>query len=183
MANSENGEQLEVPRSEDIVTHVPEPLNTGSAGTQKEGSVELVPAAQESPWGSLPMAQTVGGLAATRARSLGGEVASALLAGSFAQLSYDLQETKRELSTARQQLDETRIELSGSRTEAAVLHERVGTASKTKHFRNLGITVGAMLIGIGVDLYRNGIYALASILCLLGALLILVGWFSTAGGA
>jgi hypothetical protein len=183
MANCEKGKQLDAPRSEDIVTHVPVPATTGSAGTQKEGSGELIPAAQASPWGALPMARIVEGLAAAHARSMGGGVASTLIAGAFSQLSYAFEETKQELHTTRQRLDETRTELSGSKTEVAVLRERVGTGSKIKHLTNLAITVGAVLIGLSMNFYQRQVYVLANVLCLLGVLLILVGWFSTPGGA
>ncbi|NKE70628.1 hypothetical protein [Candidatus Manganitrophus noduliformans] len=164
------------------MNEIPEPTETGSAGTQQPGIETAVSAAQESPLDGLPIARAVEGLAATRSRSMGGEVAANLIAGSFSQLSYDLQETKQELRSTRQELERTREELSDYKTKAAVLEERVSTSFKGRHLRNLSITVGTFIIYLGIELYRNNIDKYPYILGGLGALLVLLGWFSKEGG-
>lgn len=165
------------------MTEIPKPTDTGSAGTQLAGSGELVTVVKESPLTGLPISQRVEGLAATHSRSMGGEVAASLIAGSFTQLSHDLQATKQELSDTRQELKQTHGELSNAKTRVAVLEERVITTEREKHLKNFSITVGTVLIGIGIELYRNNLDRLGFIVGGLGLLLVFLGWFSRTGGA
>lgn len=165
------------------MSEIPKPDETGSDGTQEAGTGAVVSVAQESPLEGLPITRRVEGLAATHSRSMGGEVAANLIAGSFTQLSHDLQETKQELRSTRQELERTREELSNYKTKAAVLKERVSTTFKGRHLRNLSITVGTILISLGIDFYRNNFDKYAYILGVLGTLLIFLGWSSMEGGA
>jgi regulator of replication initiation timing len=67
---------------------------------------------------------------------MGGEVAAHLIAGSFSQLSYDLQSTRQELQETRKELKKTFVELSDVKTEAAVLRERVNAVAVSReHLR------------------------------------------------
>lgn len=164
------------------MTDIPKPDETGSAGTQQTGTAGVVPAEQESPLQGLPITQIVEGLAATRSRSMGGEVAANLIAGSFTQLSHNFQETKQELHSTRRELERTREELSGYKIKAAVLQERVSYLFRDRHLKNLSITVGTVLIGLGIEFYRNNLEKTSYIVTGLGALLIFLGWFSRDGG-
>ena len=87
------------------MTEIPELQDTGSAGTQETEPAQAVsPALPEGALERLPLAKAVEGLAATRSRSMGGEVAASLLAGSFNQISHELNEAKNELRETRNEL-------------------------------------------------------------------------------
>lgn len=165
---------------EDNIREIPKPEDTGSDGTQKVAG-EVVKATSESPVDGLPIAQRVEGLAATKYRSMGGEVAAGLMAGCFSQLSHELQETKKELKETRNDLSDVRDELSKCKERAAVLSERVQSNVRGRHLRNICITVGTALIGFAVELMRNKFDKFSYVSGFLGFLLILFGWFSING--
>lgn len=164
------------------MTEIPKPTDTGSAGTQQTGTGEVVAIAKVGPFVGLPITQRVEGLVATHSKSMGGEVAANLIAGSFGQLSYDLQSTKQELSDSRRELKQVLGELSEAKTRSAVLEERASTAERDKHLKNLSITAGTALIGIGIELYRNNFDKFGYIVGGFGLLLVVLGWFSRKGG-
>jgi hypothetical protein len=160
-----------------------EPDDSGSAGTQERGtpaiaSIQLGPALE-----GLPMLQAMAGLAATRSRALGGEIAAGLLVGAFQQTAKDCQDLKRELNATRDRLEQRSQALADSQTEVAVLRVRLAEGSSERHIRNLLITVGTFLIGLGIDTYRSRGYTGAIVFCGLGATLVLVGWFAQPGRA
>lgn len=165
------------------MTEIPKPTETGSAGTQQAGTRALVTIAEESPLSGLPITQRVEGLAATRPRSMGGEVAASLLAGSFSQLSLDLQTTRDELKDTRGELKQTLNHLSDAKTRAAVFEERASAAERGRHVKNLSNTGGTVLIGIGIELYRNSLNNLGIIAGGLGFLFVFLGWFTPKGEA
>jgi hypothetical protein len=157
---------------------IPKPEDTGSAGTQRATTEEVILDDKRSPLSGLPIAHTVEGLAATRSRSLGGEVAAGLIAGSFAQMSYDFQTIKQELYNTREEQKSILKELSEVKTENAVLKERLRVQPKGRLLRKLIITIGTVLIPIGIELYRNNFDKLGYIVGAFGVLLLLFGWFS-----
>ena len=161
------------------MTEIPEPEETGSTGEQQPETetAELIPPSPENPFQSFPIEQTVRGLAATKARSMGGEVAANLIAGTFTQLSNDYGEAKSELGAVRQALDSTRSELSICQIREAVLKERVSTYAQGRHLRNVTIVVGTSLLGIGFELNRNNADVLSLLAGGMGLLLIVMGWF------
>jgi len=164
------------------VIEIPKPNETGSAGTQQTGTASVAPVEKESPLQGLPITEVVEGLAATRSRSMGGEVAANLIAGSFTQLSHNYQETRQELRNTRLELERAQKELSGSKTKTAVLQERVNNVFRERHLKNLSITAGTVLIGLGIEFYRNNLEKASYVVAGLGLLLIFLGWFSRGGG-
>lgn len=162
---------------------IPQPDETGSAGTQTTGSQQEFLPASSSPVEGLPIAETVAGLAATKSRSMGGELAARLIDGSFRQVSYDLRETQRELRETRQRLSGVQEELSKCKTKAAVLTERIRAHARGRHLKNLSVMVGTVLVGIGVEVYRNNFTKSSLLIGVLGVLLMLFGWLSTGGEA
>ena len=165
------------------MTDVPQPQDTGSSGTQQAASPELSIVERGSPLHGLLITQTVEGLAATRSRSMGGEVAASLLAGSFSQLSFDLQATRNELKEVREDLSRKAEEFSDIKTKAAVLQERVTAHERDRHLRNLSIAVGTILIGVGIELFKNNFDKFGLIAGGMGVLLVFLGWFSKKEGA
>lgn len=161
------------------MTNIPEIEETGSSGEQQPepASGELILPSQESPFRPAPIEETVRGLAATKARSMGGEVAANLISGAFTQLSNDCTDAKSELGATRKALDSTRTELSNCQTREAVLKERVSTHTRGRHLRNVAIVVGTSLLGIGFELNRNNVDILSLFAGGMGILLIIMGWF------
>lgn len=160
------------------MTYIPEPTDTGSSGTQRVLISETDQAAPDKPLAGLPIVQMVEGLAATRSRSLGGEVAAGLIAGSFSQLSHELTQTKQELREVRKALDDTKEKLSEEKITSAKLHGEIDSFNNEKAIRSVCLVAGTAVIGFGIDQSNNSRIKLGAILILIGIGLSLVGWFS-----
>lgn len=165
---------------ESSLNEIPKPTDTGSAGTQQAGIGVLV-VSEKSPLNGLPITNRVEGLAAAHPRSMGGEVAANLIAGSFSQLSHDFQTTRQELKDTRGELKGVVGELLEVKIRAAVLLERANASERDRNLKNLGITTGTILIGLGIELYRNSFEKFGYIVGGLGLLLLVLGWFPQKG--
>ena len=166
---------------EETLPKIPEVGDTGSSGTQQE-TVEPIRIVRDSPMAGLPIMQAVTGLAMAKPKSFGGEIGAHLLAATFTQLSYQLEETKQELRDTRNELKKCETELSDCRTKAAVLRERIDSYSKIHHLKNLSIAGGTILLGIGIQLHRSKMEGAGYFVAGLGVLFILLGWFLREGG-
>lgn len=159
---------------------IPEPADSGSDGSQIKADTTngLVPSRPVAP----PMARAIVGLAASNSRAFGGEIASVLIAGATSQMSTELDESKKELAVLRKKIERIVGELSDERVAKAVLVERIEAYRSTRHLKNIGIAVGTLLLGTGIQLIRNeaGLYGLACVV--IGALLLLLGWHSAPKG-
>lgn len=157
---------------------IPSPKDTGTTGTQVQtsDSASLV----ESPRSleGLPIADAITGLASTNARSLGGEVAAGLLAGSFAQLSHELQDAKSRVIELTGELKSSEQEKHDWKEKASVLQERVNANQTIRSLGNISITLGTALIGVGIELYRNQLFNVSYLCSAIGVGLVLLGWFS-----
>jgi hypothetical protein len=160
------------------VSDIPKHLDAGSDGSQEVSSKELNHELQ-IPIDGLPITKVVQGLAASKSRSMGGEVAANLIAGSFNQISQELYETKKELKVTRSKLDEKIENLSDCKQRVAVLEERVRAALRNRNLRNFSIFAGTSLIAIALQLENMSVSSY--IIGLLGCLFIVFGWFSTDG--
>jgi len=159
------------------VSDIPKPTDTGSAGIQQPGTVTALVAEPSHPLEGLPISQRLEGLAAARPRSMGGEIAATLVAGSFTQLSNELIETRRDLQDTRRELQSSHNTLAECREKSAVLTEKVNANSRDRHLRNLCIAVGTALIGFGIELARNKLEAVGYLLGGVGCLLLIFSWF------
>lgn len=158
------------------MTEIPEIEETGSTGEQEATSGELIPPDQETPFPLLPIAESFRGLAATRARSFGGEIGATLASAVVTQISNELSEAKLELRTIREKLELTRIELSSCQTKEAVLRERVSSSVRIRHLRSFTIIGGSLLFPAAIELNKNSLEFLSFVVGGIGLLLILVGW-------
>jgi hypothetical protein len=156
---------------------IPVPDKSGGIGNQVPGGPRS-DFQESNPLEGLHLARTIRGLASTHSRSLGGEVTSALLAGATTQLACDYKELKESHIALSERYESQRNELDTTRTQKAVLVERIRSEGRNKHLRNLSITVGTSLIGTGVVLVRNGLDKYSYGAFAFGAVLLLLGWFS-----
>lgn len=156
---------------------IPKPTDTGSAGTQNAAATDSAAPSALAPFEGLPISRRVEGLAASRPRSMGGEVAAGLIAGSFTQLSQELTDARDDLKTTRSHIRELNDALLECRERAAVLAERVKSFARDRHLRNLCIVVGTALVGLGLDLLRSTLKMPGWICISSGAVLLIFGWF------
>jgi hypothetical protein len=163
------------------MSEIPIPQDTGSAGTQEALAGELVRVDKESPFKGLPITQKIEGLAATHSRSMGGEVAANLLAGSFTQLSHDLQSTRQELTDTRKQLGQAQSDLSQASLKCAVLEDRAITDTQNRYLKNFCIFAGTTFLGIGIELCKSSFDTFGYITGGIGALLLILGWLPPRG--
>lgn len=157
---------------------IPRPDTSGIERNQIK-ETNTPPLIQSKPFEGLQMAKTIEGLASSHARSLGGEVTSALIAGATSQLANDYQELKLKYHRLNEKYENQRDKLEEIRIDKAVLSEKINADARNKHLRNLSITIGTSLFGTGIflsrtklDLYAYGAYGF-------GLLLLLLGWFSS----
>lgn len=159
---------------------VPEPSDTGVKGVQTlDQSTQSI--SESPPLSELPLARRIEGLASTHARSMGGEVSAALIAGAMNQIAQDHGEIKNELSSCRGLIDTMRSQLSDCRERKAVIEERLRNERNNKHLRNLAITIGTALIGVAIELYSNDFIKESVIVFALGAILLVLGWLTGFG--
>ena len=163
------------------MTFVPEPEDSGSSGTQTAATALVSETPPERPIAGQPIEQAVVGLAATRSRSMGGEVAAGLIAGSFSQISHELSETRIELRDVRIQLDKARDSLQDEKVINAELKGKLNSAENEKAIRNVCLVAGTAIVGFGIDQARSNQLVAGIILILVGIILSLVGWFSVGG--
>lgn len=160
---------------------IPLPDESGSDGSQAKADTstqELMPA-KVSP---MPMADSIIGLASSNSRAFGGEVASTLVAGVAAQMASELQQTKAELSSVRIKAEASASDLADERVKSAVLSERLRAFQATRHIKQLGVAVGTLLLGTGFQLARAGNTPIAVTSAVIGALLVIVSWWSVPRG-
>jgi hypothetical protein len=157
-------------------------VDSGVNGTQAAGPLEPQAIDATPPTHGLPITHVFEGLAATRSRSLGGEVAASLIAGSFTQLAHDLDITRKDLRMRDEQLRKANDELGSSKAKIAVLTERLGNTGRTQQLKQLSIFLGTALMSVAVDLYKNNLDKISYLLGLAGAILLLTGWLTNRAG-
>jgi hypothetical protein len=81
-------------------------------------------------------------------------------------MAVELNQTKYELAQLREKHESLTNALSDERIQKAVLTERIDAFRSTRHLKNIGIAVGTLLIGIGIQLVRadTTAYGVASII-------------------
>jgi hypothetical protein len=133
-----------------------------------------------SPLVGLPIVEAIEGLAATRSRSMGGEVAATLFAGCFSQVSQDLATARESLREKESEFQHVLQGLSDEKTKAAVLQERLDAMARSQHIKQVCILVGTATIGVAIDLYKNsqGLERLSYLVGALGVILLSVGYFA-----
>ncbi|MCX7156293.1 MAG: hypothetical protein NTW45_07620 [Rhodocyclales bacterium] len=161
---------------------IPNPLLTGSTGTQQPVDGPVVLPEPYNPLAGLPLAQRVEGLAATHARNLGGEVAATLIAGSFSQLSDDLRIQREQNAEQLAKTSRLQDDLTTYRTQTAVLEERLRAVERTQSVKQVAVFAGTAMLAVAVDLYKGQLDALAAIVAVLGAGLLVFSWFTGHGG-
>lgn len=161
-------------------TDIPEPKDSGSDGSQLK-EIESKSAIQP-PHVGQPLSNAIAGLAASNNRAFGGEVASTLIAGATSQMAVELEKTRQDLSDQRAKNEKLYSELSAERTKCAVLAERINSYRSTRHLKNLGVAIGSLLLGLGVQLIQTDSNTLCMASLIGGTLLILASWFSAPKG-
>jgi hypothetical protein len=156
---------------------IPIPDKSGGSGKQIAGGSSS-DFQEANPLEGLPMARTIHGLASTHSRSLGGEVTSALIAGATTQLACDYRELKEKHSCLSDKFELQRDELEKTRTQRAILIERIRSEGRNKNLRNLSITIGTSLIATGIYLSRSGLDTYSYGSYGFGAVLLILGWLS-----
>ena len=157
--------------------NIPIPDTSGSDGSQIQAQ-SIPNLITDKPLESLHMVKTIEGLASTHSKALGGEVASALIAGATSQIANDYQEIKRKYNQLEEKFEIQRNKLEEERIKNAILSEKIRSESRNKHLKNLTITIGTSLVGLGIYLSRTSLDRYAFGAFGFGTLLLFLGWFS-----
>lgn len=155
-------------------TKVPDPNESGSDGLQVRDEENETPF--ESQQIGRPVAEAITGLAASNPRTFGSEGASALIAGVTLQLTVDLELAREEIINLRTENKQLTSELAEERVERAVLKERIGSFRSSRHLKNLGVSIGSLLVGLGIQLVLEESTAIGFAGIALGAVLLLASW-------
>lgn len=156
---------------------IPIPDRSGSAGGQLPADSSQV-FYEATPLQGLHLASTISGLAASNSRAFGGDVAAALIAATARQIGAECTELKLINRQLDDRVESLRDQLEVERIKGAVLTEKIRSEGRNKHLRNLAITVGTSLLGVGIALARAGRdnYSYGAIT--FGVLLVVLAWFS-----
>lgn len=157
--------------------NIPYPTNPGSSGLQKQEQ-QATAVNTSAPFAQNHLATAIEGIAASSTRALGGEVGSAMVAAATRQLVSDNEQLRAENRDLRSRYDTQRNDLEDSRTKAAVLRERLSAEGRNRHLRNLSITIGVGLFGIGLNMARTEIDAASIGAMVVGVVLGLLGWLT-----
>lgn len=156
---------------------IPEPKDSGSDGSQIKSQTLGEPSSFQ-PVGR-PIANAVIGLANANSRAFGGEVASTLIAGVTSQMSVELDQTRQELTEQRKKNEKLAIDLSNEKIKSAVYSERLEAFRSTRHLKNVGVSVGTLLVGTGIQLIRSASEAYGVACLVVGSVLVIISWAST----
>lgn len=164
------------------MTDIPKPDDSGVIGTQEPGTETTGALVSVPPMQSMTMTQAIEGLAATRPRSLGGDVSAAFVAAAMSQTSQELQATRQSLQRKEDQLQLALDDLTVAKVEIARLNGHLDVASSSQRLRRFSIFAGTALLGVAVDLYKNNYINMSYLIAALGAGLLLFGWLSPSRG-
>lgn len=157
----------------------PDGIQTGSQQVrQEEQTDEQLKSLSARSMEGLTLASTIEGLAATRSRQLGGDVAASLIAGYSTHMAGELLEAKQEIVRLRSENSGLNDRASSTEKKCAVLTERLYGESRSRHLRNISISVGTGLLALSVELLRNEQSTYSTIVCGVGLLMIGLGWFA-----
>lgn len=138
------------------MAELPEPIDTGNAGTQLPAPASSLAPIDVSPVLPASVANTVQALVVDQPRALG-NLATAQIVG-----THLLVQERREMAAlddlrnTREQLDAAKTTLATVSAENAVLRSQVGSEERFSKLRMLLTAAGGVLIAVGVDLYKSG---------------------------
>lgn len=133
----------------------PEPIDDGNAKTQVKGNVDE-PLPEVLPPLPFSVSNTYQTLAIDQPRSLGSPAAAQLVAAHIAAQERRETSAQNAIRAARDKLDEANTKISRLETENGVLRSQLHTEDRFIHLRGMMNLLGGVLIGVGVDLYKNG---------------------------
>jgi len=133
----------------------PEPIDDGNAKTQVKGNVND-PLPEVLPALPVSVAHTYQTLAIDQPRSLGSPAVAQLIATHIAVQERRETSAQNDVRAARDKLDEATAKISRLETENGVLRSQLHTEDRFIHLRGVMNLLGGVLIGVGVDLYKNG---------------------------
>lgn len=165
----------------DELNKIPVPQNTGSAGSQ--GPSETCDIVEEArPFGGLPIAGALAGLAASNARALGGNIGSVMIAASARQMESEIWTLRQQLHESNGKVDTLRAQLEVERVKNATQEATLGSIGQTKHLRNFAITAGTALAMLPLSVGDSGLNAYTVGLMVAGLLLVFFGWWNGVKG-
>ena len=155
-------------------TEIPDPNESGSDGLQIRDEENETPLVSQQI--GRPIAKAITGLAASNPRAFGGEAASTLIAGVTLQMAGDLENAREEIANLRGENKQLTSELAEERVKSAVLRERIGSFRSSRHLKNVGVSIGALLVGLGIQFVLGESAEIGIAGIALGVVLLLASW-------
>jgi hypothetical protein len=161
---------------------LPDPDDAKSDGSQTAGDPKEIAEPTTPLVTLLPGPRELSGLTTENAKLFGSTIAATFARAITNQLSWDLDESRRECKQLREQNGQLSKQLADARVDIATLNAKIDGERELKHTRNLQMVLGVGLIGVALETYKHDLFAITVILSVFGALLLLVGWFGMPGG-
>lgn len=160
---------------------IPELADSGADGHQVKG--DIIQAFVEPQPVGRPIAKAISGLAASNTRAFGSEAVSVLIVGVISQMSAELDQTRKELNDQRGKNEKLALDLLNEKIKSSVLAERIDSFRSSRHLKNVGISVGSLMLGLGAKLLitsESPAYGIVGVA--IGSILILFSWASAPKG-
>lgn len=160
------------------IDKIPEPENSGVEATQIVASpIEIQPLIRGAPSGGIshyPLTDAIREISESGVRGQAGMI---LLQAFTKRLESDLSETKQEKNEGLAEVKKWKEDYYDEKEKGAVLRERLRISDRVKILQNIFITLGGMVVGVAVPNLRSEQNAWAIAGIILGACLLLIGWF------
>jgi hypothetical protein len=124
--------------------------------------------------GQYPLTATV---RAMQEYGIKGFSAMALLCSHTERIETDLVEARRKNEELREDLNTIREKYYAAKEQLAVLSERLASTGKMHTLQNVLLTLGGVSLGTGVRMMLDTFTGTSIAVALLGAVLLLFGWF------
>ena len=151
-----------------LLSNIPKIKDTGSAGSQKEleGNLENSEKS-ENLFEKEPFRHAARGLSESTTPDFG-DITRTFVKATVNHLSNQIDELKQELTSTRSKLEKITSKYSNLKLDFAVLKVKLSSALDAQHTKKALITLGTLLLGIGINalikefyLLSGGIIALA----------------------
>lgn len=149
------------------MAQVPSVSSDSTSGTQTVGP-PLVYSVIAPPMQAATVPDAIDGLIATHSRNLGGDVSARLIAASMRQTSNQLDSAYETIATQASDLKVANSVITDLKVENASLTTKLNEVIGSNRLRQITTFVGTALLGMAVDLYKNGLIPSSLLLGLLG---------------
>ena len=161
-----------------LLSNIPKIKDTGSAGSQKEleGNLEISEKS-ENLFEKEPFRHAARGLSESTTPDFGDITGRTFVKATVNHLSNQIDELKQELTSTRSKLEIITSKYSNLKLDFAVLKVKLSSTLDAQHTKKALITLGTLLLGIGINTLIKEFYLLSGGIIALALVLLIWGWW------